>query len=54
MKRTLIEITILVGLGLIFGYIMFEYPPVPPAGVCDENGSAEKCNDWCQDMMERL
>ena len=53
MKRTLIELIVIVGVGLFFGYVLLDYPPEPPPGICDAEGTAESCTEWWLDTMER-
>jgi hypothetical protein len=47
------EVLLLVGFGLGIGYLLLSYPPIPPPGVCDANGTPEACSDWWNDLMER-
>ena len=51
MKR-IAEVVIVVSIGLGLGYILLEYPPTPPPGVCDSDGTPEECRDWWHDVME--
>jgi hypothetical protein len=51
--RTWVEVLLLVALGFGIGYLLFANPPVPPAGICDAEGTAEECVQWWHDVMER-
>ncbi len=52
MKR-IVEVIVVVSIGLGLGYILLGYPPEPPPGVCDADGTPEECSDWWHDVMER-
>jgi len=46
----LILFVVAMGLGGVF--LLFEYRPQPPAGVCDGTGTPEECTEWWHDLME--
>ncbi len=51
--KHILEILLLVTIGMGIGYILLGYPPEPPPGVCDADGTPEACRDWWHDITER-
>ena len=53
LTKRVLEVSLLVCLGLGIGYLMMGYPPEPPPGTCDSDGTAKECSEWWLELMER-